>query len=198
MPRPKVPAHQRQRAAEACSLCRETKKRCSGTAPCSQCQRRGLERQCFMTYAPRGSRARAKTQTSNRSASNAGSTTESWPQDLPGLLSPEREPPTESCPSSIIAEDNQFQPVSPSESNRGEYNDSSKSNPCTDNCSATNPSRMLRNLRGERGKTLQLDITLFTLLLTLGSVYRGSCLYIIPQCNSKFSLSANRSLTILA
>ncbi|KAF4922378.1 putative transcriptional regulatory protein [Colletotrichum viniferum] len=58
MPRPKVPESLRQRAAEACSFCREAKKRCSGTAPCTQCVRRGLERDCCMTELPRGSRTR--------------------------------------------------------------------------------------------------------------------------------------------
>lgn len=57
MPRPKVQASQRLRAAEACSVCRETKKKCSGTAPCTQCQRRGLSRECFITYLPRGFRS---------------------------------------------------------------------------------------------------------------------------------------------
>ncbi|KAK1659129.1 hypothetical protein BDP55DRAFT_697845 [Colletotrichum godetiae] len=58
MPRPKVPESQRQRAAEACRFCREAKKKCSGTAPCNQCVRRGLEPDCRMTYLPRGSRTK--------------------------------------------------------------------------------------------------------------------------------------------
>lgn len=58
MPRPKVHDSQRQRAAEACSFCRESKKKCSGKAPCTQCQRRGLEEECTITYLPRGYRSR--------------------------------------------------------------------------------------------------------------------------------------------
>lgn len=57
MPRPKIHDSQRRRAAEACSTCRESKKKCSGTAPCTQCQRRGLSQQCFITYLPRGFRS---------------------------------------------------------------------------------------------------------------------------------------------
>ncbi|KAK1624124.1 hypothetical protein BDP81DRAFT_330602 [Colletotrichum phormii] len=69
MPRPKVPESQRQRAAEACRFCREAKKKCSGTAPCNQCVRRGLEPDCRMTYLPRGSRTKKPSTTR---ASNAG------------------------------------------------------------------------------------------------------------------------------
>ncbi|KXH52876.1 hypothetical protein CSAL01_09801 [Colletotrichum salicis] len=69
MPRPKVPESQRQRAAEACRFCREAKKKCSGTAPCNQCVRRGLEPDCRMTYLPRGSRTKKPSATR---ASNAG------------------------------------------------------------------------------------------------------------------------------
>lgn len=60
MPRPKVQDSQRQRAAEACSYCRETKRRCTGKAPCSQCQRRGRSDECFITYLPRGFRSKEK------------------------------------------------------------------------------------------------------------------------------------------
>jgi hypothetical protein len=49
MPRPKVLPSQRQRAVEACNACRSTKKRCSGTVPCTQCQKRGLQDTCFLT-----------------------------------------------------------------------------------------------------------------------------------------------------
>jgi hypothetical protein len=44
----------------ACSFCRESKKKCSGTAPCTQCLRRGLPHECLITYLPRGFRSRNK------------------------------------------------------------------------------------------------------------------------------------------
>lgn len=155
MPRPKVPADQRQRAAEACNICRETKKRCSGTAPCTQCQRRGVERQCFITYAPRGSRTRARTEAARRSAA---STTTSWPQEMPSLINPANETHR---PSSV-AEANQFQLVSPSESQRDDEDDSRNLSTCVEGSSTNNPPRMLLNLRGERSM-MPMVFTLFHL-----------------------------------
>ncbi|KAM5359830.1 hypothetical protein ACJZ2D_014172 [Fusarium nematophilum] len=140
MPRPKVPAHQRLRAAEACNLCREAKKRCSGSAPCSQCLRRGLEHQCFITYAPRGSRTRARAEAPARAASDANS----WTQDAP-TVSPTKPSNAQTCPDVV----NEFQPLSPSDSRQEEEEGASMSER-TDASSTTNPSRMLLNLRGER------------------------------------------------
>ena len=56
MPRPKVHPSQRRRAAEACRFCREAKKKCSGTAPCIHCQRRGIGETCVISLRPRSSR----------------------------------------------------------------------------------------------------------------------------------------------
>jgi hypothetical protein len=133
MPRPIVPAHQRQRAAEACNLCRETKKRCSGSAPCTQCVRRGLESQCFITYAPRGSRTRARAE--RAAAANSVTST--------GRTSSIS---TQSVQQNIETEES-YRPLSPSHSQQDDDKDSQ-----ADASSATNP-RMLLNSRGERGKT---------------------------------------------
>ncbi|CAH0025284.1 unnamed protein product [Clonostachys rhizophaga] len=46
MPRPKVPPHRRQRVVQACNACRAVRKRCSGAAPCTLCQRRGIGHSC--------------------------------------------------------------------------------------------------------------------------------------------------------
>ncbi|KAF4454887.1 hypothetical protein F53441_2680 [Fusarium austroafricanum] len=132
MPRPIVPAHQRQRAAEACNLCRETKKRCSGSAPCTQCVRRGLEGQCFITYAPRGSRTRARAEAA-RAAAAAGVNSTTTEQMS-----------TSSVQSSQLNEtDEGYRPLSPSHSQQDDEKDSQEA-------SATNPPRMLLNSRGER------------------------------------------------
>lgn len=135
MPRPIVPAHQRQRAAEACNLCRETKKRCSGSAPCTQCVRRGLESQCFITYAPRGSRTRARAE---RAAATVNSVTST------GRTSSVS---NQSVQQNLETEEN-YRPLSPSHSQQEDDRDSQ-----ADASSATNP-RMLLNSRGERGKIL--------------------------------------------
>jgi hypothetical protein len=53
MPRPKVPPHRRQRVVQACNACRAVRKRCSGAAPCTLCQRRGIGRSCSIpVHAP--------------------------------------------------------------------------------------------------------------------------------------------------
>ncbi|EYB22057.1 hypothetical protein FG05_09064 [Fusarium graminearum] len=130
MPRPIVPAHQRQRAAEACNLCRETKKRCSGSAPCTQCVRRGLESQCFITYAPRGSRTRARAERAAavNSVASTGRTSSVSNQSVQQNLETEEN----------------YRPLSPSHSQQEDDRDSQ-----ADASSATNP-RMLLNSRGER------------------------------------------------
>lgn len=46
MPRPKVLPANRLRAPEACLACRASKKRCSGTFPCSKCIRNGRADSC--------------------------------------------------------------------------------------------------------------------------------------------------------
>ncbi|KAJ4015469.1 hypothetical protein NW752_006931 [Fusarium irregulare] len=120
MPRPIVPAHQRQRAAEACNLCRETKKRCSGTAPCTQCVRRGLQTQCFITYVPRGSRTRARAERAAAERMSISSSQSVQP-----------------------VEEESYRPLSPSHSQQDEEKDGQ------DATAATNP-RMLLNSRGER------------------------------------------------
>lgn len=168
MPRPKVHESQRQRAAEACSFCRDTKKKCSGTAPCTQCQRRGLHDECFITYLPRGSRLRTQ-----RAAASAGR--QSWnsvsqasvssAQDATSaaLLSPTQTRPTLSHGQSGNAADS-FRPLSPSESR--EENDDSIGNAAQGSAQTPRPSdkslgqdssfaapgpRMLLSSHGERG-----------------------------------------------
>ncbi|KAF4470452.1 nitrate assimilation regulatory nirA [Fusarium albosuccineum] len=145
MPRPKVPAHQRQRASEACNLCRETKKRCSGSTPCTQCLRRGLEHQCFITYAPRGSRTRARAEASARAAASDMT----WTQDAPALTSPTRAASNQTGQRAQPDVANDFQPLSPSDS-RQEDDEGASMSERTDASSATNPPRMLLNSRGER------------------------------------------------
>ncbi|KAG8630860.1 hypothetical protein KVT40_002479 [Elsinoe batatas] len=48
MPRPKVAPDKRLRAAEACTYCQSTKKRCSGIVPCNNCSRKGKAHQCTL------------------------------------------------------------------------------------------------------------------------------------------------------
>lgn len=185
MPRPKVPAHQRQRAVEACNLCREAKKRCSGSAPCTQCLRRGLEHQCFITYAPRGSRARARAEASIRAASD----TNSWTRDEP--TSPRRRTSNHAVQQSDADTVEVFQPLSPSDS-RQEDGEGSQSEQ-TD-ASSTNPPRMLLNSRGERGTgRMNPEIAFFA---KINSLHWRRCVNIIPPNCTRLGIAADRSFSL--
>lgn len=111
MPRAKVPDDRRQRAAEACSYCRETKKRCSGTVPCTHCQRRGLAGECAITYLPRGSRAKQlaveqRADLSHTSRRHRSTSAASMPgaTGIPGT----------SFNSNMVTQPQAFEPLSPS------------------------------------------------------------------------------------
>ncbi|KAF1842938.1 uncharacterized protein K460DRAFT_340538 [Cucurbitaria berberidis CBS 394.84] len=56
MPRPKVHPNLRQRAAEACSFCRASKKRCSATVPCAACLKRGIAESCRLSKSSKSPR----------------------------------------------------------------------------------------------------------------------------------------------
>ncbi|KAK1515585.1 uncharacterized protein CCOS01_12783 [Colletotrichum costaricense] len=149
MPRPKVPESQRQRAAEACKFCREAKKKCSGTAPCTQCVRRGLEPDCRMTYLPRGSRTirpsitRASTAGGRRSRASFehGSITVSTAASGSSKTRPRRHIEIDKEPSP-----NPF-PMSPSVSQQ-ESEEPEGTQP--ESSLLANPSRLLRSAHGEQ------------------------------------------------
>ncbi|KAF4781405.1 hypothetical protein HER10_EVM0011371 [Colletotrichum scovillei] len=167
MPRPKVPESQRQRAAEACRFCREAKKKCSGTAPCNQCVRRGLEPDCRMTYLPRGSRTkrpsvtRASTAGGRRSRASFehGSITVSTAASGSSKTRPQRhneidtEPPPNPFPMSpSVSQQGSEEPcvdahqspmTPPRESHTGEDTRPGSS-------LLANPSRLLRSAHGEQ------------------------------------------------
>lgn len=169
MPRPKVHDSQRQRAAEACSFCRESKKKCSGKAPCTQCQRRGLEQECTITYLPRGYRSRH-----DHGAARAGR--QSWgsiPQVandttndnfLAGLQSPSNAMGSQTNDNAVEPGQNEpFRPLSPCES-REENDDNRYGGPgsaatvrgngnsaAKDSSQAELAPRMLLSSHGERG-----------------------------------------------
>lgn len=195
---PKVPAHQRQRVTEACNICRQNKKRCSGSAPCTQCQHRGLEPRCFMTYAPRGSRANARAEAAQRAAPTT--TASSRSQDVPGrLLSPARELVNGSCQWSSVTGTNSFQPVSPSESRHGDDDDSRNTNSAVEASSTNNPARMLLNLRAERGAISVFSVSwLAPSNMCACSLYWRCCVNILLACHSKVGIAANRPFAFLA
>jgi hypothetical protein len=155
MPRPKVPPSQRRRAAEACNACREAKKRCTGTAPCTHCLKRGVERDCFITYAPRGSAAKAKA--IGEAQARASSSNQTNPRadfEVSPLCALESSNVEDSVSET---QDASFQPLSPSDS-RAELQNGMGSNDNrrrpSSSASTTNCPRMLLNLRGERGRSV--------------------------------------------
>ncbi|KEY64159.1 hypothetical protein S7711_03452 [Stachybotrys chartarum IBT 7711] len=156
MPRPKIPPGQRQRVVEACGLCREAKKRCSGTAPCTYCLRRGVGDTCFTSHRGRARRSTAQAETDGDTITIPP--TAGFLPNSNDFFSTEALAPT---PSSRDT----FRPISPSESrttdldnvNRIPIDDSlgsanveaSHKEPSFSDATRACP-RMLRNLRGER------------------------------------------------
>lgn len=163
MPRPKVHQSQRQRAAEACDYCREAKKRCSGSAPCTQCVQRGLSETCFITYLPRGTRTK----------SNIAKAKADFVKSRPP---PQARPAANASAASQrsyggeSAGDEGFYPLSPSDSRQGGHEAGSMRNeasleplgtspntmsPEEESRLAVNAPRMLRSNLGEPGKGVE-------------------------------------------
>lgn len=196
MPRPRLDPSQRQRAAEACNLCRETKKRCSGTAPCTHCLRRGIGDTCFISNRPRrhrSSAAAAAAATGFGTRAAPPGRAEKGSNIAPTLSSPMRSraqrdrssavsdtaavSPGHSS-SGVVSVGAGFRPLSPSESrttdaegsktvssqvHRGETRVDDGKVISGNSLLSTKPaSRMLLNLRGERGAlSVRCDIDAF-------------------------------------
>ncbi|KAK7431949.1 hypothetical protein QQZ08_001568 [Neonectria magnoliae] len=173
MPRPRVHPSQRQRAAEACNFCRTSKKRCSATAPCTACIRRGIEASCYLTHKPWGSRRNQDVSASplrqdsvsvstgplvaaSASGPNRALRSGPPPDEAGRGQQPPSLPPVASpgwSPSSTHNNAEQYRPLSPSES-RVDSPDAVQSNTIasTRKLSFTRDphARMLLNLRGNR------------------------------------------------
>lgn len=157
MPRPRVLPSQRRRTAEACNFCREVKKKCSGTVPCVHCLRRGIGSQCCIPLRPRGARQGVPA---------------AAPPVTPGppLRDRDLRPPSSSPPdgehdgfaSGEVGPGEDFCPPSPSESRRSvdvSGNPTGARTPRSSGPAASSSptvanlhSRMLLNMRGERGE----------------------------------------------
>lgn len=185
MPRPKVHPSQRKRAAEACSFCRMSKKKCSATAPCTACQRRGIGHTCYITNSPRAPRSAARQSLSQLSDSSPHNPTARIPNTTRHGSGNEGDwSPSESrtwVPTQITPQD-AYQPISPSDSrtavtdsnaveaNRSPSQHVSQQEPPA--LGQESHARMLLNLRGERGKLLTCQ-ALYEPLITLTLVYIG-------------------------
>ncbi|KAI6781173.1 GAL4 [Emericellopsis cladophorae] len=171
MPRPKVHPSQRQRASEACNACREAKKRCSGTTPCTHCLRRGMGSSCVLTHRPRGHRSSMPEPRSN-SIGHGSRDLISIPTAATGAVRPNISAERSSLQSPMTTllgggEEGAtpaavFEPISPSDSRTTTDVDGSLAGQSASGLShvsegpqtgleATKPaSRMLLNLKGER------------------------------------------------
>lgn len=228
MPRPKVLPSQRQRAFEACGACRESKKRCSGTAPCTHCLRRGLGSSCLISNRPRAHR---RTMSGSAAAARSHLPTTTSSQTSPSNTSPSRPPhppppphaQTQVTVSSLGAPRRasspankdwstsrrlSFRPISPSESREAEpatstsrSADGSSFRPSDDTAgdSVVSPkplSRMLLNLRGERGES-SCNIRSIQPVLSIPSIHWQGRLSIIPSPRAKHRVRPNWTFAVL-
>lgn len=132
MGRPKVLPANRLRANTACTACRASKKRCSGTFPCSNCIHKGRSRSCVPFKSISDSGLRSGASPSTRQAIEG---TPAWESSSINLQSPMAPQILDSTTDSQLQRTLEAGSRSPEATHR------------------THP-RMLRNLQGERGKRL--------------------------------------------
>jgi len=130
MGRPKVLPANRLRANTACTACRSSKKRCSGSFPCTNCIHKGRGRLCIPFKSISDSPARTRSSATRSSIENNAE----WNDDA---LAADPQTPLVSPPDNSAVE-TQLGP---------EPGAGSRSPEATHR---THP-RMLRNLQGERG-----------------------------------------------
>ncbi|PHH90214.1 hypothetical protein CDD83_4219 [Cordyceps sp. RAO-2017] len=150
MPRPRVLPANRRRTALACNFCREVKKRCSGSVPCTHCLRRGIASQCCI-----GPRPAPASQPVPAPA----------PAPLPPPVAPSPGEPASADASSVrdvgrVTPGKRgrqvFRPPTPSDSRRSvdaprtPRQQQPTPRPAPSSLPASSNSRMLLNLRGER------------------------------------------------
>lgn len=215
MPRPRLLPSQRRRAAEACNFCRDAKKKCSGTAPCTHCLRRGIGAQCTITLRRRGSRgAHSGDAPSHDEAESQPSASKAPSRNESGIGSNRVNHRgssiyngTEAAESTSKDTGNAtFRPLSPSDSRLGlsmpESSDEPRRHRTSDASSVSgNPhSRMLLNLRGERGIAYSRFCAPShpAVSLTLKcSVYWRCCISVIPTNSSSNRGGTDWAISVL-
>lgn len=141
MGRPKVLPANRLRANTACTACRASKKRCSGSFPCSNCIHKGRARSCIpFKSIPDSPAPRPATRTSieqNLSTTSAH-TRDDW-----------------QIPSLPLAAEPQTPLVSPQNASTDPHLDLDQTGSRSPEATHRTHPRMLRNLQGERGRVIQ-------------------------------------------
>jgi hypothetical protein len=132
MGRPKVLPANRLRANTACTACRASKKRCSGSFPCTNCINKGRGHSCipFKSISASESRSRRQSTVSRQPIENIPA---AWNELNTNLQSPQS---------------SQIQDASPSDRHIARPIEAGSRSP--EATHRTHP-RMLRNLQGERG-----------------------------------------------
>ena len=160
MPRPKVKDEDRQRARQACTLCRTSKIRCDARLPCSRCVKQGRPSAC------RYGDHRATNKQHRQSTARKG-------ED--GLLSPAALPQNGYQSASMDArrpEPNNAHVGGPLQTPSGGFGDSPE----------TTQSRLMRSARGERGGSTTYNETPDVLtVLSLKSLWEKS--QVSRSCN---------------
>ena len=132
MGRPKINPANRLRANTACTICRASKKRCSGSFPCTNCINKGRAHACVPFKSTSTTRPHSRSDPAACSSPAATATT--WTPSVPSLWSP--------MSSRINA-------ASPSERQLAQVPEAGSRSP--EATHRTHP-RMLRNLQGDKGR----------------------------------------------
>lgn len=156
MPRPKVPLSRRQRAVGACNFCRSSKKRCSGTVPCTACVRRGRSDSCFLPQ----SQHRPRDATSIISPGTSPDVRRPAARDERVTAESAFIPETHQTSSNAPSRPEDQQPMeSPNDQTHVDANESAPQDQASEQAPVGTPelhyeprSRMLRNLRGDQGE----------------------------------------------
>lgn len=178
MGRPKVLPANRLRANTACTTCRASKKRCSGSFPCTNCINKGRGHTCipFKSISATDSRSRRESTLSRQPLESIPT---AWTEINADFQSPRS---------------SQIQDASPSDRLIGRPLEAGSRSP--EATHRTHP-RMLRNLQGERGMHKpQIEPTIANLTGSLSLCWQGG-LAVLSSTASRNGDSAYRAFAVL-
>jgi hypothetical protein len=181
MGRPKVSPENRLRANTACTKCRASKKRCSGSFPCTNCVRKGHARSCIPF------KSISQTSPSNHRDPTPRSqprldTVPAWNDSNEPLNTPLSPPIRAGSPTDRLLQ-RQQRPAAGSRSPEATHR--------------THP-RMLRNLQGDRGMRSYLhSLKELEVKHRTHSLCWQSCVTVVSATPSRDSVSAYWAIAIL-
>jgi hypothetical protein len=173
MARPKVLPANRLRANTACTACRSSKKRCSGSFPCTNCVNKGRSRTCTPFKSLDTDLRNRPVPASRPQVSNRPPWSETEPEAQSSLRSQTHEVITPRRESDTLEKGSR----SPEATHRTH-------------------SRMLRNLQGERGMKHH-DLRMKRRLTVARSLCRKGCFFIVPAVAAGYSHPAYWAVAVL-